>query len=94
VKRVNRLYVDSCLFNRFEKFLVKSMDLGRYFLCFISLFYLLPQVFLGVFKHILFVVMNIKKKVKLHQYHYRSEVPRAFQQVKVPRLRDNGPGWW
>ena len=22
------------------------------------------------------------------------EVPRGFQEVKVPRLRDNGPGWW
>ena len=23
-----------------------------------------------------------------------SEVPRGFQEVKVPRLRDNVPGWW
>ena len=22
------------------------------------------------------------------------EVPRGFQVVKVPKLRDNGPGWW
>ena len=22
------------------------------------------------------------------------EVPRGFQEVKVPRLRDNGLGWW
>ena len=34
-----------------------------------------------------------------HEYasipsHYRPEVPRGFQEVKVPRLRDNGPGWW
>jgi len=21
-------------------------------------------------------------------------VPRGFQEVKVPTLRDNGPGWW
>jgi hypothetical protein len=21
-------------------------------------------------------------------------VPRVFQEVKVPRLRDNGTGWW
>jgi len=20
--------------------------------------------------------------------------PRVFQEVKVPRFRDNGPGWW
>jgi len=26
--------------------------------------------------------------------HYRPDVPRRFQEVKVPRLRDNGPGWW
>jgi len=26
--------------------------------------------------------------------HYTPEVPRGFQEVKVPRLRDNGPGWW
>jgi len=23
-----------------------------------------------------------------------SEMPRGFQEVKVPRLRDNGPEWW
>jgi len=28
------------------------------------------------------------------QTHYRPEVPRGFQGVKVPRLRDSGPGWW
>ena len=33
-------------------------------------------------------------KVKVNQSHYRSEVPRGFQEVKVPRLRDNGPEWW
>ena len=27
------------------------------------------------------------------QSHYRSELPRGFQEVKVPRLRDNGPEW-
>ena len=24
----------------------------------------------------------------------RPEVPRGFQEVKAPRLRDNGTGWW
>ena len=33
-------------------------------------------------------------KVKVNQSHYYSEVPRGFQEVKVPRLRDNSPGWW
>jgi len=27
-------------------------------------------------------------------YDYRPEVPRGFQEVKVPRLRDNGTEWW
>ena len=31
---------------------------------------------------------------KVNQSHYRPEVPRGFQEIKVPRLRDNGPGWW
>ena len=31
---------------------------------------------------------------KKNQSHYRPEVPRVFQEVKVPRLRDNGPKWW
>jgi len=38
------------------------------------------------------IVIKFKKKV--NQSHYRSEVPRGFQEVTVPRLRDNGPGWW
>jgi len=31
---------------------------------------------------------------KVNQSHYRPDVPRGFQEVKVPRLRNNGPGWW
>jgi len=31
---------------------------------------------------------------KVNQSHYRPEVPRRFQEVKVPTLRDNGPGRW
>ena len=34
---------------------------------------------------------NLKK---VNQSHYRPEVPRGFQEVKVPRSRYNGPGWW
>jgi len=33
--------------------------------------------------------LRVKKKVK--QSHYR---PGGFQEVKVPRFRDNGTGWW
>ena len=40
----------------------------------------------------MFTVM-IVEEVKVKQFHYRPEVPRGFQEVKVPRLRDNGPGW-
>jgi hypothetical protein len=32
-----------------------------------------------------------KVKVKVKQSRYR---PRGFQEVKVPRLHDNGTGWW
>ena len=31
---------------------------------------------------------------KVNEYHYRPEVPRGFQDVRVPRLRDSVPGWW
>ena len=33
-------------------------------------------------------------KVMVNQSHYRPEVPRGFQEVKVPRFCDSGPGWW
>jgi len=33
-------------------------------------------------------------EVKVNQSHYRPEVPRGFQEAKVPGLRDNGPEWW
>ena len=35
-----------------------------------------------------------RPRKKVNQSHYRPEVPRGFQEVKVPRLSDNGPGWW
>jgi len=35
-----------------------------------------------------------RNKVKVNQSHYRPEVPRGFHEVKIPRLRDNGPEWW
>jgi len=30
----------------------------------------------------------------VNQSHYRPEESRGFQEVKIPRLGDNGPGWW
>jgi hypothetical protein len=30
---------------------------------------------------------------KVNQSHYILEVSRGFQEVRVPRLHDNGPGW-
>jgi hypothetical protein len=36
---------------------------------------------------------NIQTIKKVNQSHYIPEVPRGFQEVKVPRLRDNDPGW-
>ena len=38
--------------------------------------------------------VNSNALIEVNQSHYRPEVPRGFQEVKVPRLRDNGPGWW
>ena len=43
----------------------------------------------GTLHEYLCTFMLIKK-----QSHYRPEVPRGFQEVKVPILHDNGPGWW
>jgi hypothetical protein len=40
------------------------------------------------------VFISVSKKVKVNQSHYRPKVPRGFQEIKVPRLHDNGPGWW
>jgi len=37
-------------------------------------------------------VRPLKKKV--NQSQYRPQVPRGFQEVKEPSLRDNGPEWW
>jgi len=37
---------------------------------------------------------TLQHEVHMHQSLYRPEVPRWFQVVRVPRLRDNGPGWW
>ena len=31
---------------------------------------------------------------KVNQPNYRPEVPRGFQEIKILRLRDNGPGLW
>jgi hypothetical protein len=36
-----------------------------------------------------------KKGKKVKQSRYRPGVAqRVFQEVKVPRLHDNGTGWW
>jgi len=32
--------------------------------------------------------------LRVNQSHYKPEVPRGFQEVTVPRLHDNGAGWW
>jgi len=43
--------------------------------------------------YITFSVISLSK-LKVNHSHYRPEVRRGFQEVKVPRLRDNGRGWW
>ena len=39
----------------------------------------------------MYVYMDLSK---VNQSRYSPELPRGFQEVKIPRLRDNGPGWW
>ena len=34
---------------------------------------------------------SIEERKKVKQSRYR---PRGFQEVKVPKFRDNGTGWW
>jgi len=36
---------------------------------------------------------NLCTVKSVNKSHYRLEVPRGFQEVKVPRLGDRGPGW-
>jgi len=36
---------------------------------------------------------QVTTMVRVNHSHYRSEVLRGFQKVKVPRLRDNGQEW-
>jgi hypothetical protein len=31
---------------------------------------------------------------KVNQSHYKLEVLRGFQEVKVPRFHGNSTGWW
>jgi hypothetical protein len=40
------------------------------------------------------LVVQVVLVVVKNQSHYRPEVPRRFQEVKVPRLRENDTGWW
>jgi len=40
------------------------------------------------------VFISVSRKVKVNQSRYRPEVPRRFQEVKVPRLHENSTGWW
>jgi len=39
-------------------------------------------------------VLYRMKLIKVKQSHYRPDLPRGFQEVKVPRLCSNGTGWW
>jgi hypothetical protein len=43
-----------------------------------------------------FCFMKGKKdvNVKVKQSHYSLEWPRGLQEFKVPRVHDNGTGWW
>ena len=54
-----------------------------------SYMFLAGPVMLSVYSGI-----SKSKCKKVNQSHYRPEVPRGFQEVKVPRLRDTDSGWW
>jgi len=41
-----------------------------------------------------YTAQRLRKNKKLNQSHYRPEVPRGFQEVTAPTLRDNDPEWW
>jgi len=43
----------------------------------------------GNYRNILLGLLAIRWSKKVNQSHYRPEVPKGFQEVKVPRLRDN-----
>ena len=70
--------------------------------CWIYVHTVWPYVNKYEIEHIYFPFIFANKPVckiqftckKVSQSHYRPEVPRGFQEVKIPRLRDNGPGWW
>jgi hypothetical protein len=36
----------------------------------------------------------VYQQVKVKQFRYRPGMAQWFQEVKVPRLHDNGTGWW
>jgi len=40
------------------------------------------------------IFVHAKQHAKVKQSSYRPEVPRGFQEVKVPGFRDNGTGRW
>ena len=54
-----------------------------------------PELFPGIKQPtgtIWCLIYSMSKNIK--QSHHRPEVPRGLQEVKVPKLRDNGPEWW
>jgi hypothetical protein len=53
----------------------------------------LKVVYIFGIKHTTPYAKKQKKKVK--QFHYKPGVAQGvFQEVNVPRFRDNGTGWW
>jgi len=61
---------------------------------------LLNEVIPNVVSYVLLILLpflefpDVCKGKKVNQSHYRPEVPRGFQEVKVPKLHVNGPEWW
>jgi len=48
----------------------------------------------GILDYLLQRVGVMNSEVRVNKSHYRPEMPREFQEVKVPRLRVNDPSWW
>ena len=68
------------------------------YLCMYVCVYVCKYVYIYIYiyiykKHVKFdLYKKPKQHIKANQFHYRPEVPRGFQEFKVPRLRDNCPG--
>ena len=58
------------------------------------IYYVYYNILAANVKHVAYTICDqysCTYKVNVKQSRYR---PRVFQEVKVPRFRDKGTGWW